>query len=234
MGEINIPDDECATLRALDMEEVDSLIGQAVREERSGDLHRLRLYSCGPYVASKLRAFEQALVDHGQAKAPKKRSETGDRVRRAGSDLELAVSQMKQRLETEERERQLFHVDDQIMPPSRFGNRLSVRVYFRFRKAVDATWSSGSITVTHDVDPRPDYLSPLPKRKPSAAKREHDRQSDLYYIWEHLMRLTLYSVRDFFRNGGDGAAIPQIFQAIPDAYSRGLNNYSIDFWRKRP
>lgn len=234
MGEIKIAASEREALKALDIDELAKLIEQAVDEERSGELHRLRLTGCGPYVASKLRSFEGALADHGNAKAAKKRAETGDRLRRAGSDLEFAVSQMKQRLDREEEDERLFQLDDQIMPPYRLSERLSVRVTYRWRKAIKDEWVHGSITVSHDVDERPDYAAPAQKRKPSAAKREQDRQDKLYRTWEHLMRLTLYSVRDYFREGRDGSEIPQAFNAIPDAYTQDLNNYSVDFWRKRP
>ncbi len=47
------------------------------------------------------------------------------------------------------------------------------------------------------------------------------------------MRGALYSVRDYFRQGGDGAKIPESFRATVDSYSRGLNNYSTQFWREQ-
>ena len=40
--------------------------------------------------------------------------------------------------------------------------------------------------------------------------------------------LALFSVRDFFRNGGNGADIPEAFDAITDRGS--LNNFSLKFW----
>ncbi|WP_245438912.1 hypothetical protein [Bradyrhizobium sp. SK17] len=48
------------------------------------------------------------------------------------------------------------------------------------------------------------------------------------------MRGALYSVRDYFREGGDGDKIPDTFQATVDSHSRGLNNYSTQFWRQQP
>jgi len=44
------------------------------------------------------------------------------------------------------------------------------------------------------------------------------------------MKLGLYSLRDYFKGGGDGSKIPQSFQAKTDSYSRGLNNFSAKFW----
>jgi hypothetical protein len=41
-------------------------------------------------------------------------------------------------------------------------------------------------------------------------------------------------VRDYFRDGGDGAKIPETFQVTVDSYSRDLNNYSTQFWRQQP
>lgn len=67
----------------------------------------------------------------------------------------------------------------------------------------------------------------------SAAERERERQDDLYRVWKHLLDLTLCSVRDYFRAGRDGGEIPSTFKAISDGHSRGLNNFSVDFWGKR-
>lgn len=234
MGEINIPHDQQVAIAAIDASELDRLIEQAIREERSGDLHRLALANCGSYIATKLHSFDRALAKHREAKAQRKRAETGDALRRAGHDLSFAVGAMKQRLETEQKEAQLFIVDDQIMPPLRFSKHLSVRVSYRWRRTVDDEWTFGSITFVHDVDLRPDYATPIPKRKPSAAKQEQDLQDRLYQTWEHLMRGALYSVRDYFREGGDGDKIPDTFQATVDSHSRGLNNYSTQFWRQQP
>lgn len=234
MGEINIPRDQQVAIAAIDASELDRLIEQAIREERSGDLHRLPLGNCGSYIATKLHSFDRALAKHREAKVPRKRAETGDALRRAGRDLSFAVGTMKQRMETEQKEGQLFSIDDQIIPPHRFSKHLSVRVSYRWRRTVDDEWSFGHITFVHDVDLRPDYTSPVPKRKPSAAKQEQDLQDRLCQTWEHLMRGALYSLRDYFRDGGDGDRIPETFQATVDSHSRGLNNYSTQFWRQQP
>jgi hypothetical protein len=234
MGEINIPRDQQIALAGIDASELNRLIEQAIQEERSGDLHRLPLANCGSYIATKLRSFERALAKHREAKAQRKRAETESALRRAGHDLSFAVGAMKRRLETEQKEAQLFIVDDQIMPPYRFSKNLSVRVSYRWRRPVDDDWTFGSITFVHDVDLRPDYATPPPKRKPSAAKQEQDLQDRLYQTWEHLMRGALYSVRDYFRDGGDGDNIPDTFQTRVDSHSHVLNNHSTQFWRQQP
>ncbi|MBN9586101.1 MAG: hypothetical protein BGN84_02890 [Afipia sp. 62-7] len=232
MGEINIPRDQQIVIAAIDDSELDRLIDQAVGEERSGELHRLALTNCGSYIATKLHAFDRALTRHREAKATRKRAETEEALRRAGYDLSFAVGVMKKRVEAELKEAQLFFVDDQIMPPHRFSKHLSVRVSYRWRRTVDDEWTFGNITFVHDVEPSPDYTTRTAKRKPSAAKREQDVQNRLSQTWEHLMRGALYSVRDYFREGGDGDKIPDTFQATVDSYSRGLNNYSTQFWRQ--
>lgn len=48
------------------------------------------------------------------------------------------------------------------------------------------------------------------------------------------MRGALYSVRDYFKEGGDGDKILEAFQATVDSHTRGLNNYSTQFWRQQP
>lgn len=234
MGEINIPRDQQSALKAIDTGELDRLIEQAIREERTGDLHRLSLTSCGSYVATELHSFEQALAKHRLAKSARKREETGNTLRRAGRDLSFAVNAMKRRMETEQEEGQLFQIDDQVMPPYRFSKHMSVRVGYRWRRTIEDEWQWGGITFVHDVDLRPDYTKPAPKRKPSAAKQEQDLQNQLSQIWGHLMQGALYSVRDYFREGRDGAKIPETFQATVDSYSRGLNNYSTRFWHQQP
>lgn len=233
MGEINIPRDQQIVLAAIDDSELDRLIDQAIREKRSGDLHRLALTNCGSYIATKLHSFDRALTRHREAKASRKRAETEEALRRAGYDLSFAVGAMKKRMETELKEAQLFFVDDQIIPPHRFSKHLSVRVSYKWRRTVDDEWTFDSITFVHDVESRSDYTSPAPKRKPSAAKQEQDLQDRLCQTWEHLMRGALYSVRDYFRVGGDGDNIPDTFQATVDSHSRGLNNYSTQFWRQQ-
>jgi hypothetical protein len=233
MGEINIPTDQQAALDAVDMRELDRLIDQALRSEQSGALHGL-LRNCGPNVAGPLQAFEAALGRHRAAKAARKREETGRNARSASSDLASAIDGMKRRLELERKDAELFVVDDLIAPPYRFSKALSVTVNYRWRRSADDPWAYGGITFTHQVDVRPDYTRPAPKRKPSAAKQEQELQHQLYLTWEHLMRGALYSVRDFFRDGGDGATIPDAFKAMVDSHSRGLNNYSTQFWRQQP
>lgn len=233
MGEINIPRAEQEALRAVDTEALDKLIEQCLREEKPYGLRGLRLENCGLYVSSRLREYETALAEHCKAKAAKKRAETEYRARRAGDDLAHAVQQMKDRVETEEKEGQLFYVDDLIMPPSHFSERITVRVSYNWRRAIEDKWVYGSITFVHDVDSRPDYTMPQPKRKPSVAQQERDRQERLYDEWNHLMKSGLHSVREYFRGGGDGEAIPQTFQARADSYTRGLNNFSAKFWLAR-
>lgn len=230
MGELNMPRDEQDAVRAVNTDVLDKLIDRCVYEERPGALHPLRLASCGPYVASRLRAFEQALAEYGKAKVAKKLAETKDCVLRAGSDLAHAVQQMKERVEAEEKEGLLFHVDDQIISPYRFSEKLTVRVSYRWRQAIEDDWTYGSITFSYDSASRPDSALPPPKRKPSATKLDQERQEKLYRVWEHLKSLALYSVREYFRNGGDGKTIPPTFQAKTDPYSLGLNNYSAQFW----
>jgi hypothetical protein len=168
------------------------------------------------------------------AKAARKREETGRDLRSAASDLAHAVDSMKRRLQTEREDAELFVIDDLIAPPYRFSKALSVTVNYRWRRSADDVWTYSRITFTHEVDTRPDYTRPAPKRKPSAAKQEQELQSQLYRTWEDLMRGALYSVRDYFRNGGDGEAIPDTFKARVDHHSRGLNNFSTQFWRQQP
>lgn len=229
MSELNVPSAERDALRAIDTDVLGRLIEQSMYDGQSDALRRLRLDSCGPYVASRLQEYGKALTEHGAAKAAKKRAETEYRARRAGSDLTHAVRQMKDRARQEEEESQFFYVEDQIAPPYSFSERISVRVCYRWRGAAAEEWVYGSTTFTHEVRSRPDYTKPLPKQKPSAAKQERDRQETLYRDWEYLKMLGLNSVREHFRRGGGGATVPQTLHAKTDSYTGGLNNFSADF-----
>lgn len=230
MGELYIPRDQQNALAAIDTTELNGLLDQAIQEERSSGLQRLALASCGPYVAGKYRSFHEALSKHRDAKSSRKREQTGDTLRRAAHDVIFAVRAMKQRMETEAKDSELFVIDDQVMQPFHFSKHMSVRVHYRWRRSVDDDWNHGSIIFTHDVDPRPDYSTPAPKRKPSAAKRAEELQYKLFQTWEQLMQEALYSVRDFFRERGDGDNIPDTFKVTVDSYTRGLNNHSTRFW----
>lgn len=228
VGEINIPREERDALRSIDADVLGKRIRQCLDEKRLSSLRGLGLESCGLYVASSLREYEGALAKYGAA--AKKLAEMETWARRAGDDLARAVQKMKCRAEKEEAEDQLFHVEDCITPPYRSSEHLTVCVSYRWRPTVEDEWILGSITFTHDVDLRPDYTVPAPKRKPSVAQQAQDRRDAQYREWEHLMRLALYSVKEYFQEGGNAAAIPTTFQAKADAYSRRLNNFSARFW----
>jgi len=230
MGTINISREEKDALKAIDGVTLNRLIEQCLRNRCLDALRSLRLENCGPYVYAKFRAFGENLAEYADAKAEKKRAETERRASRAASDLTIAVQRMKDRLETEEREGLLFYVDDQVFPPDRFSERVSVRVNYRWRSSVEDPWAYGSIAFSHTVDLSPDYTRLSPKRKSSAAKQAEAREEMLYGAWEHLVRLSLFSVRDFFRNGGNGGEIPETFQVRKDPFAGGLNNFSAKFW----
>lgn len=230
---INTPKREQESLEAIDAHELHGLIEQAVINQSTGGLRDLPLPSCGPYVAERLRRFDRALVEYSKSKSDKKRSETRVRASRAGTELYYAVREMQERIATEQTEAQLFQIDDHTLVPHSFGPHLEVRINYRWRQSADHDWAFGDITFHHDVDLRPNYALPAPKRKPSAAKQNDELQEKLYREWDRLKSIALWSIQEFFRSGGDGAAIPKTFSAKVDAYTRGLNNFSADFWRDR-
>jgi len=219
-------------LRAIDLRELEKLVHEAIWQSGSGELHSLRLASCGEYVSGRLYRFDRAIVAHNKAKAPKKRAETSADLRRAGMDLIYAVREMKDRLKEEEQERELFQVDDVIYTPRSFSPRLEVRIGYRWRDAGDESWTHGTITFHHEVDTRPDYTLPAPKRKPPRWKQEEELQEQLYRTWDHLRSSALHSVREYLKSGRDRTKIPEAFKATTDSYARGLNNYSTQFWRE--
>lgn len=232
MSGLYISPQEAIALKAIDLRALEKLIDETVWQSRSGELHSLRLASCGEYVSGRLYRFDRALAAHNKAKAARKRAETSADLRRVGMDLIYAVREMKDRLEREEVERELLQVDDVVFTPRTFTPRLEVRIGYRWRDAVDVGWTHGAITFQHEVDMRPDYTLPAPKRKPPRWKQEEEVQERLYRIWDHLRLSALYSVREYLSSGRDRSAIPETFKAITDSHSRGLNNHSTQFWRK--
>ena len=230
MSEINIPREERIALKEVDMTALAQVIERCLYEKRASPLHALGLWSCGPYTASKLRDYENALSAYSAAKARKKVEESESRARRAGDDLAFAIRQMKERVETEELEDTRFHIEGHIIPPHRFSEQISVRVGFRWRETIEDAWVYGAIVFSHTVSERIDFTLPRPKRKPSASTSKRDQQDKLYREWEHLKSLGLYCVKEYFRTGSSGASIPQEFKAIPDQHGGGLNNHSLKFW----
>lgn len=227
---INLTNSEIIALKAIDKHELDKFIEEALEREQLSPLHQLPLSSCGPYVSNALHRFGEALSAVRAAKSAKNQEEKSSRARRAGMDLSFAFGQMKNRMETEEQEGQLFRIDDNIYWSTHFSKHLTVRVSYRWRKSAEDDWQTGSIKFEYDFQERPDYSIPRPKRKPSAAKQAQELQDKLSQTWESLMKQALWAVRDYFRDGGDGSKIPDTFTAIPDQ-SGGLNNHSLRFWK---
>ena len=235
MTYINLPSDQQAAISDVDEAALRAAVRKCLDEERIGPIHGLGLSNCGPYVASKLNGFQQAITEYSKAKAHAKQERTRMDALYAGDDLIHAVQEMKGRLETERQEAELFFIDDQIRPPVYLSKRLSVQVSFRWRASSSADWKYGHLTFVYDFSPQPNYTLPLPKRKPSAAQAARDLEDVLRREWEDLKAQALFSMREFFRNGGDGDAVPEVFAVRPSRYGGGLNNFNCNFWQpERP
>lgn len=235
MSYINLPSDQRDAISNVDEAALRAAVLKSLDEGNIGPIHGLGLSNCGPYVATKLRGFQQAIAEYSKAKANAKRERTRQDALYVGNDLVHAVQQMKERLETERQEGEIFFIDDEIRPPFHLSKRLSVQVSFRWRASPSADWKYGHINFVYDFSPQPSYALPLPKRKPSAAQMEKDLEDRLYREWEHLKAQALFSTREFFREGGDGDAVPETFAVRPSPYGGGLNNFSCNFWHaERP
>ncbi|MFT6660681.1 MAG: hypothetical protein ACJA0K_000658 [Maricaulis maris] len=233
MVELTLPSAEADAIEAVDGDELRRLIDQSIYSESTTAIRQLSLERCGLHISQALRKFEDSVTAHAKAKSPRKREQTGYDLRRYGYALCHAVDAMKRRLEEEREDATLFVIDDRILQPYRLSENLSVPINYRWRKSVEDGWTHGKITFSHTVKFRPDYSAPKTKRKPSKATLEREREATLSRTWEHLVSCALYTLRGYFRDGRDGAEIPEFFEAVPDAYSGSLNNYSTDFWRKR-
>ncbi len=227
---INLTDREKAAISNIDEHELESLIDQALQNEHAAGLHQLFPLDCGSYLATEFHKFERSLRELAESKSAKKRDQKRSEAVRAGRNLSFALSQMKARVETEVKDGQLFYVDDQIYWPHHFSKELRVCVSYKWRRTVEDPWTHGRIEFHHQHNPRPDYTSQRPKRKPSVAKQQQELQDTLSREWEHLKDLALFSVRDFFRAGGNGSEIPASFQAVVGPGTSTLNNFSAKFW----
>ncbi len=98
MSYINLPSDQQAAISDVDETVLRAAVHKCLDEERVGPIHGLDLSNCGPYVATKLHGFQQAIAEYSKAKAHAKRERTRQDALRAGSDLVHAVQQMKGRL----------------------------------------------------------------------------------------------------------------------------------------
>lgn len=228
---IYLTEEEKRAISEVEQSTFDAEIDDALRKEVATQLARHQGCTRVPYLASKLNYFEKALQEYRASKSANKRERTYYDATKAGRNLSYALSSMKSRMETEEQELQLFRIDDNVMWPLRFSRIFNLTVSFQWRQSRDDEWDYGRITFHHEVKERRDYSAYKPKRKTSAAKQAQDLQDELSRAWEHFVQLALYSVRDFFREGGDGRDIPEMFQAVPDKYSMGLNNFSLKFWK---
>ena len=154
-------------------------------------------------------------------------------IMRAGEDPAMfAFAAMVDRMKTEERFDELFHVDDDNFRPYHHHPSFDIRFSFRWRKTVEDAWTYGAIPFSHTYKPRPQYGASVPKRQPSAAKRQAALQEYIGREWERLYGTALCTVRDFFQAGGDGSSIPEPFRAVTDSQGY-LNNFSARWWRGR-
>lgn len=230
MTYINVPHDQQRGISVVDMRALESAIDRCVTDERVSPLYELGLRECGEHVGSMLGAFERAMTAHNKAKAFAKREQTKVDVLRAGRGLAHALAAMKGRVEKEQEEGLLFQIDDQIRSPLHLSKRLTVSVNYSWLPSPVSNWAMGQITFIYAYSPLPDYSQLLAKRKPSKAQVARDQQDEFYRQWEYLKRQALCAVRDFFRQGGTGNEIPEVFDAKPAPNSGTLNNFSCRFW----
>ncbi|KSQ21736.1 hypothetical protein APB26_32665 [Pseudomonas aeruginosa] len=231
MVQINLSRTERDKLLAVDTAALRKAVDEMVDRGIPGNLHRLELFECGEHVRHKLHYLELALSNLSAAKTDKKRSEMQYNARRAAGDLIAAVDQMRHRAETEISEGELFQVREPLGSPGHLSENLSVTVTYSWRKTANEDWQSGSIQFNYKVETRPDFLQLQPARKPSARKQAEDRQTMLFREWERMTIRALCAVRDYFRAGNDGNAVPKTFQVVPNPHGGDLDNHSFDFWR---
>ena len=224
---INLSPCERNAIVELDVGALRSAIDEARHARSVTALTHLQLYRLGGYVQSAEHRFNLALADLRKAKAVAKIASTEQATVRAGWDLVSAVDQMKDRARQEKRDGERFYVDDHIHEPFRFQTG-PVTVFCRWRADENHSWSHGRIVFRHCHVARPQSEAIANRRKFTARQREKELSETLRLEWYHMRDLALFSVRDFFRSGGNGAGIPETFNAVTDRGS--LNNFSLKFW----
>ena len=92
MSYINLPSDQQAAISDVDETVLRAAVHKCLDEERTGPIHGFGFSHCGPYVATKLHGFQQAIAEYSKAKSHAKRERTRQVALRAGSDLALQWS----------------------------------------------------------------------------------------------------------------------------------------------
>ncbi|MDF3608377.1 hypothetical protein PE067_20855 [Paracoccus sp. DMF-8] len=227
------------TLNANELEAIESLDGRALRDavhevtasRSTTALRRLELHRLGHYVSRAESRISTALIELGKAKSSAKVLRLERDLSDARWDLISAVDQMKARAEEEKQDANRFRILDRIMEPPILRPDMSVTVSYSWRPAGEENWRYGSIGFRHRHVASFYHQAGSEHRKPSPRQREREEEEALLQVWFHLRDLALFSVRDFFRDGGDGASIPEEFTAVTERGS--LNNFSLRFWEKR-
>ncbi|MFC5736037.1 hypothetical protein [Sinirhodobacter huangdaonensis] len=225
---INLSAGERDAIEDMDVDALRIAIEEARKAHSSTAVTRLQLYRLGAYVQEAERRFDLALANLRKAKAAAKIASTEQATIRAGWDLASAVDQMKDRARQERRDGERFYVDDHIHEPFTFQPEMTVSVSYRWRATEDDGWSYGRIVFHHHHVARPQPWDFADRRRLTARQREKELSETLQREWYRMRDLALFSVRDFFRDGGNGADIPETFDAVADRGS--LNNFSLNFW----
>lgn len=227
---LNLTPYEIEGLKAVDEQKFNDAVNEALDAETTSSIRDFEIHRCGHHLTQKLHYFEQALSNLRAAKSADNRKRKRYEADRAARELTYGLSGMKRRMEQEEKDAELFKIDDHVWQPSTFSRKLEISIWYQWRPTTQDDWRSGKIDFHHEVQPRIDLTLSAPKRKPSAAKKAEELQEELGRHWEDLRRQSLWSLRDFFRDGGNGAEVPSSFNVIAsrDGY---LNNFSTQWWK---
>ena len=222
---INLSAHERDAIEDMDLDALRIAIKEAQNSCSMTAVTRLELYRLGAYVQKVELRFDLALANLRKAKAAAKIASTQQAAISAGWDLASAVDQMKERARQERHDGERFYVDDHIHEPFTLRPEMTVSVSYRWRAKENDDWLYGRIIFHHHVAPSVAFAD---RRKLTARQREKDLSDTLQREWYHMRNLALFSVKDFFRVGGNGADIPETFDAVTECGS--LNNFSLNFW----
>ena len=227
---MNLGKNEQRAIEELDRGALHKAIAEAIDGDNLTALRDLQLHNLGSYVLSAERQLETKLDKKRKAKSAKKVALADYEVRRAGLTLESAIDQMKERAKREREDGQYFYVEDHIIEPLTLRPNMTISVSYRWRTDKDKDWMYGRVSFNHTYDASR-HQAAVAERKLNSRKQEEELQELLRQEWRYLHNLAIFSVRDFFREGGDGSDIPTSFDAVPDRGS--LNNFSLKFWDGR-
>ncbi|WP_426954574.1 hypothetical protein [Muricoccus radiodurans] len=203
LNELRLSPDERTALRAVEPARVAAVTQEALDREDTSRLTPLaRLRDAGRYVAGRLANLEDHLRKATTGRTGSLRDRAREEALSARQELLQAVERTRERADEEEREEQIFRVEQSPgMQEPDFPVR--VRLSFMWKDSASSAWRSGRIAYIYSPSHAPAAggrrgAGGLTRRGVEAAKAER-------FVTLSAIR----SVEDYLREKGTGEGIPE-------------------------